>query len=82
MKLTTAQIEVLRYLLRHKEADGPPSAPEISHALGHASYWAAGKIKSLEGRELVKCLGVTITNGNCYCITEAGRAALESSTKF
>lgn len=79
MKLTEAQRQVLNYLARRKEFDGPPTGPEISGDLGHVPYWSAGKIASLEKRNLVERLGVSFTGGNCYRITPAGRAALEAS---
>ncbi|WP_119256253.1 MarR family winged helix-turn-helix transcriptional regulator [Shinella zoogloeoides] len=77
MKLTEPQARVLSYLARRKEDDGPPSGPEISKALGHPSYWAAGKLSSLERRGLVERLGTSFFGGNCYRITPAGRNALD-----
>ena len=76
MKLTIHQKSVLQYLARRKENDWPPSGPEISSAMGHSSYWASGKIASLERNGLVERLGTTPSGGNCYRITEAGRTAL------
>ena len=77
MKLTEHQTHVLSYLARRKEYDGPPSGPEISKALGHPSYWAAGKLTSLEKNGFVERLGTTFSGGNCYRITSAGRNALD-----
>ena len=62
---------------RRKESDFPPSGPEISKALGHPSYWAAGKLASLDKNGLVERLGTTSSGGNCYRITPAGRNALD-----
>ncbi len=75
-KLTGAQRRVLHFLSRRNEGDGPPTGPEISQALQHVPYWAAGKLTSLEKRALVERLGQSSTGGNCYRITPAGRAAL------
>lgn len=74
--LTTAQRLILSRLARLKESECPPTGPEISEALGHASYWASGKIASLEKRGLVERLGQSFTGGNCFRITPAGRASL------
>lgn len=79
MKLSKAQCQVLDYLSHRKEYDGPPTGPEISIDLAHAPYWASGKIASLEKRGLVERLGTSLTGGNCYRITPAGRAALATS---
>jgi DNA-binding MarR family transcriptional regulator len=79
MKLSEAQRQVLDYLSHRKEYDGPPTGPEISIDCGRAPYWASGKIASLEKRGLVERLGTSLTGGNCYCITTAGRQALADS---
>lgn len=79
MKITKAQRDVLNYLARVKEYDGPPTCPEISRALGHASYWAATKVAAMAKIGLVERLGVSFTGGYCYRITDAGRAALRES---
>lgn len=75
-KLTEAQRRILR-VLTTIWAELPPTGPEISDYLGHVSYWASGKIASLERRGLVERLGQSSTGGNCYRITESGRRALE-----
>lgn len=81
MKLTENHISVLGYLARRKEYDGPPAGPEISKALSHPPYWAAGKLATLERHGLVERLGTTFSGGNCFRIPPAGRAALEKETR-
>jgi DNA-binding MarR family transcriptional regulator len=77
MNLTEAQKAVLELLSRRKEHDCPPTGPEISEQLGHAKYWAAGKLSSLDRRGFAERLGQSLTGGNCFQITDAGRRALE-----
>lgn len=76
VKLTESQRRVLQYLSQVCDYEMPPTPSEISRALGHVSYWAAGKIASLERRDLVTRLGTTFSGANCYAINAAGRAAL------
>jgi DNA-binding MarR family transcriptional regulator len=76
--LTEAQQRVLRALNGRWGTSATPTGPEISDYLGHAGYWASGKLASLERRKLVERLGQSSTGGICYRITPAGRQALEA----
>lgn len=66
MKLTQRQAKVLKFLANRPEIYVPPTGPEISTALGHVAYWAAGKLIALEKRGLVERVGTSITGGKCY----------------
>ena len=73
VKLTEAQRSVLACVAKHPVSDGT----EISHYLGHVSYWAGPKLKRLRELGLIDRLGQSYRGGYCHSITPAGRRALD-----
>lgn len=83
-KLTEKQHTVLSILALRKKWDGALSGPEIGEMVfrhrrvKHGSReWAGSALKILEKAGFVERLGTTVSNAQCWAITEAGRKALE-----
>lgn len=80
-KLTASQRAVLERLARRDiQLDGCPSGRELSRMMGHRLQdWASSRLRALEKLGYVQRMGTTLTNGQCWAATDAGRAALETT---
>lgn len=78
MKLNENQRAILRYMARHKGADGIVCANWIAECCGHAydTPWASSKLPRLAKLGLVKKLAP-----GWWEITPAGRAALDQGVE-